>query len=317
MSLPPAGVDLSGIQKLIAQYPTLWAQYKNHPDIVKVLADAANGSWSQQQLQEAMMQTPYWKTTTEAQRQWDIVAATEPAEAQKRQQAAIQAMANVSQRLGIDPANRGNQYGSQTQNFLADLWHVTSQDLNEAQIGDYLVSKYWNQNPNAATGEIAANMGQIRGVFADYALPSSPHTEYHNALQLSLGHTTLDQIKGDAAAQAQGLYAPEVGKAISEGKTVAQWAAPYTNLAAQTLEISPDTIDLSQPKWQKFLKAPPDATGQSAGGPAKGDGGRAMTTSEWQATIRTDPTYGFDHTANARQSAAQLANQIQTKFGEQ
>ncbi len=313
MTMSPPNLDqatgLQAIQLLMQRYPQLWAQFKDHPEVLQVLGQAAHEGWPPDRFQQAMQNTTYWKTRTEAQRDWDALSAVEPAEAQKRMQASIQKIEDISARLGLKP--RGDA-ATNTSNFLHDVYNISSQAMTDQQIEDYLTSKYWATNINQASGEIAANLGTIRGMQADYALPHAPQTAYHMAIQMATGAISSDTVKGNLAQQAAALYGGEVANAIKQGKTVRQWADPYISLAAQNLEVGADQIDLSQPKWQAFLQQPvnPNHPGQQTQ-----PGTRPMTLAEWQTKIRTDPTYGFSKTSNAKQTAAQMATQLDQKFG--
>lgn len=301
---------LQAIAILMQRYPVLWNQFKDHPDVLKVITDAAAQGWPPDRFQQALQNTDYWHGRTEAQRDWDALAATDPAEANRRTSGTVQSVANIMSRLGLV---RPGDHASQTSAFLHDVYDITSQGLTQQQAEDYLMSKYKNPNPNQSTGEIATNLGIIRGLQADYALPHSVDTAYTMAADLAAGHITQDTIKGNLAEQASQLYGGQVAEAIRQGKTVRQWADPYVSLAAQNLEVGADRIDLSKPKWQAFLQQPVN--------PAKGadqatqPGTRPMTLAEWQAKIRTDPTYGFSKTSNAKQTAAQLASTLDQRFG--
>jgi len=313
-AISPPNLDgktgLAAIQVLMQRYPQLWNQFKNQPDVLAVLGQSAAEGWPPDRFQNALENTNYFKSRTEAQRDWDSLAATDPAEAQKRMQAAVQMIQNIAARLGL--SDRSGDHATQTSDFLHDVYTLSSQAMTEQQAEDYLTAKYWKTNINQATGEIAANLGTIRGMQADYALPHAPQTAYNMAIQMANGHITQDTVKGNLAQQAASLYGGEVANAIKQGKTVREWADPYISLAAQNLELGADQIDLSQPKWQAFLQQPvnPAKPGQSTQ-----PGTRPMTLAEWQAKIRTDPAYGFSKTSNAKQTAAQLASSLQTKFG--
>jgi hypothetical protein len=303
--------DLSGLARLIERYPALWEQYKNQPEIIQILAQAADQNWPPERLQQAIQNSAYWKTHSEASRAWDALSAIDPVEAQKRMGAAIKAIQDTAARLGLqlptgtDPAT--------VMKAMGDIYHVASENMSAAQIADYLTVQYSGDPKNPAvqrraSGEILTNMEKIRSMQSDYGLPTNPASNLWHAQNIVRGVETMEAVQGVYAKQAKGLFAPEVGAAIDRGMTVRQFADPYISLAAQNLEIGPDQIDLSDPKWQAFLKVSnPDKTA--------GVASRVMTMSEWQAHIRSDPQYGFDRTSTARQSAAQLATQLAERFG--
>jgi hypothetical protein len=301
--------DLSVLAKLIAAYPSFWAQYKNQPEIIQILATAATETWPPEKLQEAIQNSAYWKTHSEEARAWDTVSALDPAEAQKRMAATTKAITDTAARLGLTLPS-GTSPGA-VSSAMQDLYHVASENLSAAQIADYLTVKYSGDPKLASTqsgarGEILKNMEAIRGMQSDYGIASNPAANLWHAQNIVRGVQTMDAVQGDLASQAKGLYAPEVGAAIDRGMTVRQFADPYLSLAAQNLEVGQGSIDLSDPKWNAFLKVPSNDPKAPS---------RTMTLAEWQAKIRTDQQYGFDKTSTARQSAAQLATQLSQSFG--
>ena len=83
--------DLSAVATLIKMYPAFWAQYKNIPELVQVLAKVAdpNNPMTEAQLTNVLWDTTYWKTHSQNARAWDVLAATDPAEAQRNPGARI------------------------------------------------------------------------------------------------------------------------------------------------------------------------------------------------------------------------------------
>jgi len=286
---------MQDLAAIIAQYPGVWNQFKNIPELMNVLVNAIGKNLTGPEIQDQLAQTNYWRTTTEAQRAWDQLSAVSPAEAAKRQADKVKMMQDTLTTLGLSAAGLGTP-DDQAYWWLRDVNYVTSHDLNQQQTADYLVSMYSvgsNLNPDNARGTIAQTMGAIGAAAADYGLPTTPQDRLFAAQNIARGISTLDSVKGTYAATAKGMFAPEVGAAIDRGLTVRQFADPYVNIAAQNLEIGPDQVNLSDPKWQAFLKVP-----QVDAKSATGTSNRVMTTAEWQAKIRTDPSYGFDATSN-------------------
>src|SRR5579885_2540868 len=71
------------------QFPAL-SQFLALPGIAPVILKAAQEQWSPGRLQAEIWNTDYWKNTTAEQRSWDLLAATDPAEAQRRWNVGVQ-----------------------------------------------------------------------------------------------------------------------------------------------------------------------------------------------------------------------------------
>lgn len=111
---------------------------------------------------------------------------------------------------------------------------------------------------------------------------------------------SYDQYLKDTA---KSLF-PQLVSAIDQGMTVAEYVDPYKQIAAQTLEMNPDTIDFMDPKWRQAFDQKDDKGNRTI-----------MTLSEWSSKIRTDKTYGYDKTQRGVQEASQFANSLLRKFG--
>jgi hypothetical protein len=103
--------------------------------------------------------------------------------------------------------------------------------------------------------------------------------------------------------QAAKLY-PEMAGSIQAGITPYDFTDPYRQLAAKTLEIAPDSVDLTNPKWSFALHQMSDK-----GTP------QMMTLSDFQRQIMANPTFGYQHTLGARDQAYQGAAQLLSIFG--
>lgn len=304
-------IDPAALMIFASKYPIQYQQYRDIPEILSLLvtatdpsSDPTTGNWTDAHLQNQIQNTNYWKTHNQNQRKWDTLSATDPAEAQRVMGVASKAVTDTLARLGLTGT-------ADVAAAMRDLYQVASNAMTPAQIADYLTVQYSGDpkllsTQQGAKGEILKNMEDVRAMQSDYGMPNTPDANLWEAQNIVRGVQTLDGVRGDLAQQAKGLFAPEVGAAIDRGMTVKQWASPYLATASQNLEIGQDQIDLSDPKWQAFLKTP-DQTKPGAS--------RVMTQSEWQAKIRTDPTYGFDTTSTARQAAGTLATTIAQKFG--
>lgn len=116
------------------------------------------------------------------------------------------------------------------------------------------------------------------------------------------GGITSDDVLRLARERAKAMY-PHLTAQIDAGLTLEDLAYDYKRIAAQTLELTPDQVDMSNAKFNKAMKT--------------GEGGkeRMMSTGEWEQLLRTDPQYGFSKTKQANRDAVDIGLQIARAFG--
>ena len=90
---------------------------------------------------------------------------------------------------------------------------------------------------------------------------------------------------------------------IEQGFTLESIADSYKTQAAKILERDPNSIDMSQGAY---------STAFDFGEEGKK---RMMSTNEWEMKLRSDATFGWDKTQNARDEARALASSISQAFG--
>jgi hypothetical protein len=114
---------------------------------------------------------------------------------------------------------------------------------------------------------------------------------------------TPDEFTDYVKEQAKSLH-PGLASAIDRGVTVKAYVDPYAQVAAQTLDVSPDSIDfVHDPKYQKALFQKDPKTGENT----------AMSLADWGTYLRTLPDYA--KTRGANQMAAQFGNSLLQTFG--
>ena len=126
------------------------------------------------------------------------------------------------------------------------------------------------------------------------------------AVSSGLDSTQADANFTEYAKQvATGLY-PTPGPPDRRGVDVATLLDPYKQLIQKTLGIDPDTIDFTNPQYAKFLNGNIDpATNRAA----------PMTLSQVSQTLMQDPSYGYQNTQEAKNTASSLTASILKTFG--
>jgi hypothetical protein len=195
-----------------------------------------------------------------------------------------------------------------------------TQVATDAYLGNYrgnderlqqVLAKYLVYKPGQnMTGAASSQAALLQQYYTDYALPVSDQRIGQQLQNVLAGTQTTDDIKAQLQQQAITVYAsnPQLTQYLQQGHTVQEWADPYKQKAASLLGINPDSVNLSAPMWSQVLKPAADPkTGQSSG--------QAMSLDQWETKLRTDPTYGYDTSLNAIQSASQLANGLKQTLG--
>jgi hypothetical protein len=120
------------------------------------------------------------------------------------------------------------------------------------------------------------------------------------------GVLTGSMIQDDVVRQqrelAKGKYG-HLSNLIDQGLSLADISDSYKTQASKLLERDPNSIDMSQGAY---------STAFDFGEEGKK---RLMSTSEWETKLRSDATFGWDKTQNARDEARALASSISQAFG--
>ena len=111
------------------------------------------------------------------------------------------------------------------------------------------------------------------------------------------GARSIDDVAGDMRKQAGVLYANFADRLNADPKlTVRDLVNPYLQVMADTLEIDPNTVKLTDPTIQNAIS-----------------GTKLRSLSEFQTDMRGDSRFG--ETKNAKREAVDLANALLRSFG--
>lgn len=266
------------------------AAYLNDPEVGPILRQAASENWSPQKLQGALYPTQWWQNTQSSARTWDAAYAQDPATVNAQIQQQMADLKAQAAKLG----------------FVIDVGHLHDLARDSLRLG-------WDQTQiaNAIGAESFRNgklststtMQAVRQAVSDYGIPMSDATMNDWGAKIAQGEVTTEDLRQELVGMAKGLF-PGVADQLDKGLTVRQLANPYMQLAAQTLEIAPDTIDFKDPRWSAALN----------GVDQKGIR-RSLTLSEWSDKIKSDASYGWSKTKAATAQAFDFADTLGKEFG--
>ena len=265
------------------------AFYLQHPEVGPILIKAAQEKWSKEALKGELMKTDWWKTTNETQRLW----------AQKESENPQQAQSEINGRAAEIMA-RANQLG-----------YPISRDRAAIIAKDSLRNGWQGAELDGAIGADAGRHNLLKSSFgtalkqtaSNFGIPISENTIGSWAERIASGQDTEENFNAWARDQAINMY-PTAAAHIQRGGTVQEFFDPYRETAAKVLQVAPDTIDLSDPKWSAALSIT-DPNGQR----------RAMRMDEWQRTLMSDDKYEFRYTENAQNLAEDLVDRMKRQMG--
>ena len=261
-----------------------------------LVVSAAQNGWSADRLKGEIEKTDWYRKQSESERQWREQVDTDPATAEIRRQQQRALITDQAARLGA--VLKPDQLDMIVEGSLRFAW-------SQQQITDTLAGFTGGKKP---VGDSRTVLQNLRATAADFAVPVDKATLQFWTDKILRGEQDEDDFVGYLRGQAIGLFKGNDAaiKQIESGFTVRQIAAGSLGYAGRELDIADtSTLDLMDPKWLRLVHHfdPESKTF------------RPMSAAEVQRTVRTDPTYGFDKTENAKGLAARLRGGLEELFG--
>ena len=284
---PATSVDAATLANQL--YPYLSA-YLNDPTIGPIIKQAADQGWSTDRLAGALSATPWWQSTSSTARQFDALQNTDPATANAQIEAAADSIGAEAAQLGLTiDAGRLNDIAKQSVRL----------GWNDAQTRQVLGAEA-QRNP----AEIAATqLATLRSMASDYAVKYNDPDLQKWAANIIGGTATNQQFQSELIGKAQAMF-PTISDALAKGQTVKQYMDPYLQEMGTLLEVNPDQIDLTDPKYTAVLMGS-DAKGNRA----------PMSLSDAATYVRQTSSFNWGDTQNAQQQGADFALRLGTMFG--
>lgn len=291
--IPPAVLEELRVDEVKRQFGYL-SVYLDHPEIGPILRQAADGGWTQDRLQAALFSTNFWKTTSAAQREWQLLRSSDPAEATKR----VSDM-QVQLRNLVDQQGFGDRFTDANLSQLAEVF--LSQNMPQEQIQRALFAQLPYLQGRTPQGTAGLTMAQVKRRAQDFGLPMSDEAAYSWSTRIASGQATQDAVEVYLRDQAKSRYS-WLAADIDRGATIRELFDPMLQQTAQLLEMDPSKIDLTNNKFSGLIDFVDDnGTRRSMTLSEAGQAVRSM--SEWQTTD------------NAKQAASQAADSILKSFG--
>ena len=300
---PPAALPTqpgaSAEQIAISRYG-LFASYLNDPEWGPIIKQAATEGRDEAWLEGQLSQTNKWKTTSDTARQFDFTATTDPATAQAQVQTQLFSIRAYARANGIVlDDNTLNQLATASARlgWSADEMHA-------------MVGAHFTYTAGQAEGAAGADAASFKQLAADYGVAVSDDTIGGFVTAVVQGNATKDDFTTWIRDTAKQRF-PSIAPQLDAGLTTKQVFSPIGQQIGKTLGISPDTIDVSDPKWARFLAPAPDPT---TGQPAPNATG-VMNAWQIDQTIKSDDQYGYRYSQDAHDQGAALLDTLGKTFG--
>jgi hypothetical protein len=301
-------VGADAIAKVQQQYPDL-AWLLTIPDVAPLIIQAAQAGTDPTAFKAQFESTAWYQTHSDAVRTWIGLVYSNPGQAASDMQAEEADMSATLSSLGLSASP--DQVMMLSQAALAQGW--TDQQIKQH------ISQAIKTNPDgtfsftyggitsggnqSGAGSLMASVDSIQAEAGKYLVPLSTSTAQAFARAIAGGTMDAQGVDAYLQQQAMSLY-PTIAGAIKQGITPAQYVTPYKEVAAQLLGVSPDSIDMTQTKWNRALSQPgPD------GKPA------AMSLYDWQQLVMKDPQYNYLQSINAKDRASSISQGLAELFG--
>lgn len=260
------------------------------PEIRSKLIEAAQNKWTSTKLQAEMQATVWWRSNSAAVRQYWALKGTDPAELGSLINAKHSQLQPLLRQIGFEGddrafAEQALQYGWTDE----EITKVLSEGLQRQSLRAGLTE--------GSTVDLSAD-GLVKIARNEYFMPVSRADVERWAIDIYAGTRTEEQFRDYMGKLSEARFPGLAKTGVSPG----EFLAPIKNIIADTLEISPDAVDLMDRRYQGVLEV------------TQADGTlRPMTFSEAGKWARSQPEY--TKTKAAIDDASRMAQTIAERFG--
>lgn len=276
------------------QYGGYYAIIQGVPELTELIKNAVSQKWSNSKFTYELQQTNWYKTTSASTRTWDTNKQLDPASAQQQIDTRSASIREAALNLGVN------------------LDDATIAKLSEDSLRGNWDQQILNNSIGAEASKTSAGMSGLRTGFlgqqlkqtaSDYGVQLSDQTFNMWVEKVARGEENATSFQQYALNTAKALF-PSITAQLDQGLTFQQITDPYKQTAARTLEINPDTIDFTDPKWSKAITFSTDKGEQ-----------RPMNSNEWGNYLRSERSLGYEYTNEARSRAYQVTSGLANLFG--
>ncbi len=279
-------------------YPELAAYMKQYPELQKIFRDAVTSPVpvSPQILNARMRGTSFWQTLTDSRVAWDT--ATDATREQMKNETVI-FIRTIGQKSGIPLQDTDPKVQDLAVKAKREGW---SEQMIADAVGAMLVADD-EDVVRLRTGFLG---NQVNATLNEYGYPTrgQTRTNFVNdwVSKIATGAESTETMKSYLQQESKKWF-PSFSDQFDAGRTFKEVVSPYEQIAANTLEKDPNSIDWSDPLYSVALNQGPDK--QNA----------PMSFADWTRKLRNDTAYGWNSTQQANDLAKQVGVALTRAFG--
>lgn len=249
---PPEQVD----EYIRTYYPDI-APFLGDPAIKMILYAAAINDWDDRKIEAAILATSYWKTHGPVSRDFDKLLAQDPKGAEQAINRAKGVVGDLFARNGqkVDDRMLGElaKQAIRRGDINVQGFVVNPDGLN-GMVAFALNSR--GKGAELPAGEAAFNADTLGAIARAYLIPMDRRSLEDWSVKILNGQASEEQFRSYVANLAKGQWRndPDVVAAMDAGTSPAEFFAPHRNLIAQTLELNPEAIDLTDARYREVTQ---------------------------------------------------------------
>lgn len=281
-------------QDISKKYPYL-SFLLDDPDVGPLLREADSTNMDADIFQQRLMQTPWWKRTSDTQRTFYALKTGDPATYQRRQEELKAQIRDIGGQLGYgeDVLDEGylNHFADKALEFGLSARQI------QAMIADEIT-------PLIGASEKGNTLAQIRQVQQNYSYMVDNPTLLYWSKEINSGRQTIENFENSVRQQMKDLF-PNLAGQMDSGMTFKQIVEPYRQVLSKEFDgRSLEDFDfMGDPKWRHVIDYVDEKTGVH----------RTMSMRELQAYARQQPEWRS--TRNAKEQVSQIGEQLLASFG--
>jgi hypothetical protein len=293
---PASGAPASNaaLQQTLSLFPS-YAWMLNIPELQGIILAAVSNKTPVAALQSQLETTQWWQQHGQSARQWQQLVNTDNATARGMIDSTSSKITNLAMTMGV--SLDGAHINALANQALEFNW-------NDDQLKQAVVANY--HYASNSLGQAGLIQNQLRRMAQDYMLPVSDQTLQKWVTDVVSGRNVVDNFQQELVAQARSRYAsnPQILNALDKGATMKEIVTPFKEQAASLLDMAPEAIDFTDPKWSKLIDhVLPDGTHT------------LPNIEDFRSSLMLDPQFGFDRTVTGRSIGTTLTTQLAKRFG--
>lgn len=204
---------------------------------------------------------------------------------------------SLAARIQNDSRTLGLKLGDDKIIYLATV--AEKLNLSEDQVRDTILQNVdWNALEG---GDLKAQVDTIKTIGRSYLIPIDDASAQDYSMRISSGELSQEGLTNIFRTQALTVN-PWAKSAIENGLTPADLLKPHQQYIAQSLEIDPNTVDLTDDNYLKMMTVADPAGGT-----------RVATLGEVRKNVRSDARWA--NTSEARDIGSSMAAMVGRIFG--